>query len=114
MAAIDELLKRIDDADLRKELTAAVAEVRRTKDYGLVFESHLPETVRLPQHAVRLGVKVARRDATDKAHGVVIEVSDGLATVAPLRDADGALLSPSADDEPVSMPIEAGRPGGLR
>jgi hypothetical protein len=36
MAAIDELLKRVADADLRRELTDAVAEVRRTKDYGLV------------------------------------------------------------------------------
>lgn len=31
--------------------------------FGLVYESHLPERVRLPDHPIRRGSKVVRRDA---------------------------------------------------
>ena len=90
MAKIDALLRRIPDPYLRTELTKAIAEVRRTKDFGLVFEPHLPETVRLPDLSVRRGLKVAIRGSDDRAIWLVDRILSETATLRPLRDAEGA------------------------
>ena len=55
--------RRVADPQLRSDLAAALKDPRRTSDFGLIFESHLPESVRLAQHPVRRGVKVALKDA---------------------------------------------------
>ena len=59
---LDVFLERVDDPTLRADLRAAIDRVRAKRSFGLVFESHLPERVRLPDHPVRRGVKVVRRD----------------------------------------------------
>lgn len=100
MARIDSLLARVADQDLRADLTDAVAELQRTRDFGLVFESHLPETVRLPHHPIRRGVKVAFRDASDDAIHAVGRVAAGVATITPLRG-DGA-----DDEAPFEAPVD--------
>ncbi len=46
--ALDNLLGRISDPDLRRALEGEIAVLRDNKDFGLVFERHLPEEVRLP------------------------------------------------------------------
>lgn len=43
MAAIDDLIAQIDDPALRERLAREVAELQRTRKFGLVFEQHLPE-----------------------------------------------------------------------
>jgi len=58
---MDVLLEKVDDPGLRAELRAAVDKVRAKRSFGLVFESHLPERVRLPEYPVRRGTKVVRR-----------------------------------------------------
>ena len=63
---LDALLERVDDAGLRSELRSHIDRLRRRRQFGLVFESHLPERVRLPDHPVRRGSKVVRRDAPPK------------------------------------------------
>lgn len=88
MAKIDTLLERIPDPQLREALTTAVNEVRRTKDFGLVFESHLPETVRLPLHPVRKGVKVTFIDSEDESIWVVQQIKNGVATLIPLSGSE--------------------------
>jgi len=50
MMAIDDLLKRVDDPALRDALTREFLSVRDDKQFGLVFERHLPESVRLQWH----------------------------------------------------------------
>lgn len=99
MSTIETLLKRIDDPQLRADLSAAVSEVRRTKDFGLVFESHLPEAVRLPHHPIRRGVKVARRDDASGAVFMVTALAGGAATITPLRDKDGVLVESAEPEE---------------
>lgn len=74
MARVDDLLLRVADPQLRADLASAVAEVRRTVDFGLVFESHLPESCRLPSHPVRRGVKVTERASNDDSLYVVASV----------------------------------------
>ena len=48
MSKIDELVRQVEDARLRRELEAAVAELKRKTRFGLVYESHLPEMTALP------------------------------------------------------------------
>jgi adenine-specific DNA-methyltransferase len=105
VARIDDLLRRIPDAQLRADLTAAIAEVRRTRNFGLVYESHLPETCRLYSHPIRRGVKAAMRSADDGALYLVASVDGPMAKLVLLRDADG-LAVPAGDHVPTEMPIE--------
>ena len=65
---IDALLNRIDDDALRSELIARVDKLRDRREFGLVFEQHLPEVVVLPNHEIRRGTKVLLADdPSDKA-----------------------------------------------
>ncbi len=62
MAAIEDLIKQIADPGLRDQLAAEVARLKATKKFGLVFEEHLPEYVRLPGLTPRVGVRVLKKD----------------------------------------------------
>ena len=61
MAKIEDLIAQIPDERLRKGIAAEVKELKKTKKFGLVFEEHLPETVRLPKLPVKVGELVARK-----------------------------------------------------
>jgi adenine-specific DNA-methyltransferase len=63
MAKIEDLVKRISDEKLRDEIAAEVRELKKHKQFGLVFEEHLPEMLRLPKVAIRIGNLVVQRDA---------------------------------------------------
>jgi adenine-specific DNA-methyltransferase len=100
---LDGLLARVDDPDLRADLRAQIDRIRAKRTFGLVFESHLPERVRLPEHPIRAGASVALRDDSASATYQVLAVRQGAATVRRIRDADGSRLSAeelaSSDDE---------------
>ncbi len=49
MAKIKDLIARILDERLRHAIAGEVRALKRTKKFGLVFEEHLPEAVRLPR-----------------------------------------------------------------
>jgi adenine-specific DNA-methyltransferase len=59
MAKIEDLIQQISDERLRKGIAAEVKALKKTKKFGLVFEEHLPETVRLPHLPVKPGELVA-------------------------------------------------------
>jgi adenine-specific DNA-methyltransferase len=59
MAKIEDLIAQIPDERLRKGIAAEVKALKKTKKFGLVFEEHLPETVRLPRMPVKPGDLVA-------------------------------------------------------
>jgi adenine-specific DNA-methyltransferase len=90
---LDGLLARVDDPALRADLGAHIDRIRAKRTFGLVFESHLPERIRLPEHPIRVGVKVACRDDTDSAAFQVLRIHDAKATVRKLRHPDGGMLS---------------------
>ncbi len=48
MAKIEDLIAQIPDERLRRGLAAEVMALKKTRKFGLVFEEHLSETVRLP------------------------------------------------------------------
>ena len=52
---LDVLLERVEDAALRPDLREQIERLRQRRSYGLVFEQHIPERVRLPQHPIRVG-----------------------------------------------------------
>src|SRR4051812_20680707 len=92
---LDVLLEKVADPGLRAELRAAVGKVRAKRSFGLVFESHLPERVRLPEYPVRRGTKVVRRADKNSGPMKVEGVRRGQATV--VTD-DGTLDTMSVDD----------------
>jgi hypothetical protein len=59
MAKIEDLIAQIPDERLRKAIAGEIKALKKTKKFGLVFEEHLPETLRLPHLQVREGELVA-------------------------------------------------------
>jgi hypothetical protein len=90
---LDGLLARVDDPALRADLRAHVERLRAKRSFGLVFESHLPERVRLPEHPVRVGARVVRRDDAGSSEASVREAVRGFpgAKVSALYDSDVAV-----------------------
>jgi hypothetical protein len=102
---LDVLLEKVADPGLRAELRAAVDKVRAKRSFGLVFEAHLPERVRLPEYPVRRGTKVVRRADKNSGPMKVEGVRRGQATV--VTD-DGTRDTVPLDD-PWSWPSSASR-----
>lgn len=92
---IDALLARVDDPVLRSDLKTQFDRLRQKRRFGLVFEEHLPERVTLPQHPVRRGTKVVRRDDPDAEPRVVVVVNSGVATIPTDRDTTGEVPTDS-------------------
>src|ERR1035441_2414107 len=61
MARIEDLIKDIADPQLRDQIAREVSSLKARKKFGLVFEQHLPEVVRLPSLPIKTGVRVAKR-----------------------------------------------------
>jgi adenine-specific DNA-methyltransferase len=92
VAALDELLARIDDVSLRAAIEQELAPLRAERELGLVFEKHLPEKVRLPGLAVRRGTTVEVRADRASPTWQVVGLSSGRA-VLTRRVEGGATLS---------------------
>lgn len=94
---LDGLLARVDDPALRADLRAQIDRIRAKRTFGLVFESHLPERVRLPEHPIRSGTLVALRDDAGSPTFQVLRAGAGRATVRKVRHPDGSRLSADED-----------------
>jgi len=90
---LDGLLARVEDPALRADLQTHIDRLRARRTFGLVFESHLPERVRLPDHPVRTGARVVRRDESRSPTYEVVRVGGGSATVRLARNPDGSRLT---------------------
>jgi adenine-specific DNA-methyltransferase len=90
---LDVLLDKLDDATLRADIRSQVERLRAKRTFGLVFESHLPERVRLPEHPIRVGVKVAYRDNLNSPAFEVLAIKGKVATLRKVRNPDGSFLS---------------------
>ncbi len=84
---IDALLARVDDDALRQDLKTHFDRLRQKRQFGLVFEEHLPEQVALIQHPIRRGTKAVPKDDQGAKPRVVLDVADGLASL-PTDDGD--------------------------
>ena len=78
---LDVLLDKVEDPSLREDLRSQIDRLKQKRSFGLVFEQHIPERVRLPQHPIRVGSQVVSRDGDDGPTFEVIALEDGVATL---------------------------------
>lgn len=81
MAAINDLIRQIEDKNLRDRLQQEVARLSKQKKFGLVFEDHLPECTPLYGVAVRKGSLVAVKGEDIRDVYFVSAISDGRAAI---------------------------------
>ncbi|OQB40023.1 MAG: hypothetical protein BWY09_00899 [Candidatus Hydrogenedentes bacterium ADurb.Bin179] len=74
MAKIEDLINEITDARIRGEIAREVAEVKRQKKFGLVFEEHIPELLLIPGLPVKPGLRVVKRGGDVRSAFVVEKV----------------------------------------
>ena len=86
---LDQLISRIDDEALRDRLAREVDLLRGSRRFGLVFDRHLPESVRLPDHPIRKGIRVALRDESTVEAWTVDRFTDRTREVAVLSGEGG-------------------------
>lgn len=79
MAKVEDLIAQIHDDRLRKAISAEVKALKKTKKFGLVFEEHLPETVRLPNVPVSEGALVALKQESGNQLWRVKAIRKGVA-----------------------------------
>ena len=85
---LDQLIGQILDESLRGRLAREVELLRGSRRFGLVFDRHLPESVRLADHPIRKGIRVALRDESRAETWTVQRFTDRTREVAVL-DGDG-------------------------
>lgn len=83
---LDEAIARIEDETLRQRIAREVELLRGSRRFGLVFDRHLPESVRLTSHPIRKGVKVGLRDESVPDTWRVIGFTDHTRQTAILSD----------------------------
>lgn len=75
MAAIDDLIRQIQDVELRDRIQKEVNKLSKQKKFGLVFEEHLPECTPLFDMPIKRGCNVMLRDnKEDKSIYVVMKI----------------------------------------
>lgn len=92
---LDQAIAQIADETVRGRVAREVELLRGSRHFGLVFDRHLPESVRLPGHPIRKGVRVGLRDESSDATWRVVRFTDATRQMAML-DGDGG-----------SMPVDA-------
>jgi adenine-specific DNA-methyltransferase len=77
MAAIDDLLRQIQDSRLKNRLETEITKLKGEKKFGLVFEEHIPECTPLYDIPVRRGGTVARKTGKISEVYKVLKISGG-------------------------------------
>ncbi|MCA2308837.1 site-specific DNA-methyltransferase [Mycobacterium intracellulare] len=90
---LDQLIGRIEDEALRDRLAREVDLLRGSRRFGMVFDRHLPESVRLPDHPIRKGIRVALRDESSAETWTVERFTDRAREVAVLSGDGGERLA---------------------
>lgn len=83
MAALNELIQKIENPELRAQIQAAADRLTKQKKFGLVFEEHLPECTPLYDIPVRKGSKVSVRNSKANETYTVLKIVDGKALCLP-------------------------------
>ena len=91
MAALDDLLTRVEDPALRADLEREIGYLRGNQSLGLVFERHLPEKVELYGHPIRRGLTVASLAESDGVEWKVTKVRGEIADL-ERQDQDGQVV----------------------
>ncbi|MCF2651285.1 site-specific DNA-methyltransferase [Anaeromassilibacillus senegalensis] len=83
MAELHELIEKIENPELRAQIAEAAKRALKHKQFGLVFEEHLPECTPLYDIPVRKGAKVSLRNGKANETFTVLKIEDGIATCLP-------------------------------
>ena len=83
MAALHELIQKIENPELRAQIQEAADRLTKQKKFGLVFEEHLPECTPLYDIPVRKGLKVSVRNGKANETYTVLKIENGMATCLP-------------------------------
>ena len=83
MAALNELIQKIENPELRAQIQAAADKLVKQKKFGLVFEEHLPECTPLYDIPVRKGLKVSLRRGKANETYTVLKIEGGKALCLP-------------------------------
>jgi adenine-specific DNA-methyltransferase len=86
---IDNLLSKVEDESVRTQLTNEINKLRDNKEFGLVFERHIPEYVRLYKRKITEGAHVQLKSSK----------SDDIFTV---REIKGKKVKIADKDEKIS------------
>lgn len=95
MAAIDDLLNRIEDEELRTRIIKEVKGLQKNKKFGLVFEEHLPECTPLYDVPVKVGKTVALKNGSINDNYTVLDINADVAIC----------IKKGADEQPVEIPV---------
>ncbi len=79
MAALNELIHKIENPELLAQIQAAADKLVKQKKFGLVFEEHLPECTPLYDIPVKKGAKVALKTGKISDYYTVLRIKDGIA-----------------------------------
>lgn len=96
MAALNELIQKIENPELRAQIQAAADKLVKQKKFGLVFEEHLPECTPLYDIPVRKGLKVSLRRGKANETYTVLKIEGGKALCLP-RNGNEAVEFPVDD-----------------
>ncbi len=96
MAALNELIQKIENPELRAQIQAAADKLVKQKKFGLVFEEHLPECTPLYDIPVRKGLKVSLRGGKANETYTILKIEDGKALCLP-RNGNEAVEFPVDD-----------------
>lgn len=94
MAALNELIGRIQDPELRSSIQAEVNKLTRQKKFGLVFEDHIPECTPLYDIPVRVGALAALKNGSIKDLYYVTRLHE-----------DIAVCVRQSDEETIEIPL---------
>ena len=92
---IDNLLSKIDDESLRTRLTNEINKLRDNKKFGLVFERHIPEYVRLYKREITEGAHVQLRSSKSDE---IFTVSEIKGKKAKISDKNGSMRDEKMDE----------------
>ena len=79
MALLQDLIKQVDDPELRKRILQEVHKLAKQKKFGLAFEEHLPECTPLYDVEIKQGSKVALKTGEVNDIYIVGEIQGGQA-----------------------------------
>ena len=86
MATIDNLINKISNPELRSKLLQELSRLQQEKQFGLVFEEHLPDATLLYEVEVRRGQKVTLKDKPLKEKFEVVNLCNGVAVCVSLDE----------------------------
>lgn len=83
MAELHELIEKIENPELRAQIAEAAKRALKHKQFGLVYEEHLPECTPLYDIPVRKGAKVSVRNGKANETYTVLKIAEGKALCLP-------------------------------